>query len=136
MVSTPQARGCPFCPIELLRVGLDRGDRVGLRVFVAGDAALRNVRQFLLEIVLREGKVRYDHVVGDLLAVEDLLRHPEGERRDARRDRGGPGGVAVLLLLLLPPLQFVLAIALDDGWARLTGSSEGLRRAVAVAALI
>src|SRR5579872_3585435 len=100
-----------FASVGLLHIRLDRGDGVGLGVFVAGDAALRNVRQFLLEVILGEGEVRHDHVMRDLLAVEDLLRHPEGERRDAGRDRGGPGGVAVLVLLLLPPLKFVLAIA-------------------------
>ena len=36
-------------PVRPLHIRLDRGNGVGLRVFVAGDAALRNVGQFLLK---------------------------------------------------------------------------------------
>src|SRR5215468_5000939 len=88
-----------------LHVGFDRRDGVVLRVFVAGDAALLDVRQGRLEIILREGEIGHQQVVRHVLvAVEDLLGDPESERRDARRDRGRPGRVAVLRLLLLPPL--------------------------------
>src|SRR5215468_5219476 len=90
MMQARNARG------NLLHVGLDRRDGVGLRVFVARDAALLDVRQGRLEIVLGEGKIGHEQVVRYVLvAIEDLLRDPEGERRDARRDRGGPGGIAV-----------------------------------------
>src|SRR5205823_9973825 len=71
-----------------------------------------------------------------LVAVEDLLGDPESQRRDAGCDRSRPRLIAVLLLLLFPPLQLVLAIAHDDGRARLAGSGEGLGGAIAVAALI
>src|SRR5215813_13739807 len=98
MMQARNARG------NLLHVGLDRRDGVVLRVFVARDAALLDVRQRRLEVGLCEGEIGHEQVVRHVLvAVEDLLRDPEGERRDAGRDRGGPGRVAVLRLLLLPP---------------------------------
>ena len=59
----------------------------------------------------RNGTVRS---FGHLLAVEDLLRHPEGQRRDAGRDRDRHGLVAAGVLLLLPPGELVLAVAHDD----------------------
>jgi len=65
-----------------------------LRVFAAGDAALRNVRQLGLEIGLGEGEIRRQQIMRNLLAVERLLGDPEGEGRNARRDRGGPGRVS------------------------------------------
>src|SRR5689334_18757758 len=121
----------------LLQVRLDRRDRLRLRVLLRGDAADRDLRQRGFEVALREGEVRDQHVVRDVLAaVEHLLRDPEGERRDARSDRRGPGRVAVLGLLLLPPLQLVLAVAHDDRRARPAGGGEGLRGTVAVAALV
>src|SRR5262245_44047704 len=131
MMQARNARG------NLLHVGLDRRDGGGLRVFVASDAALLDGRQGRLEIVLREGEIGHEQVVRHILvAVEDLLRDPEGERRDTRRDRGRPGRVAVLRLLLLPPLQLVLPVAHDDGRARLAGGGQRLRGAVAVATLV
>ena len=76
----------------LLHIRLDRGDGVGLGVFVAGDAAHRNIRQLLLEVVLGEGEIGHDQIVRNgFVAVENLLRDPEGERRNARRDRSRPG---------------------------------------------
>ena len=66
---------------DLLHIRLDRGNGVGLCVFVAGDAALRNIRQFFLEIVLGEGKIGHHQIVGNgLVAIENLLRDPECER--------------------------------------------------------
>src|SRR5271163_3370779 len=70
-----RARDC-----GLLHVGLDRRDRVGLRVFVASDAALGDFRQFGLEITLREGEVGHQQIVRNVFpAVEHLLRDPERE---------------------------------------------------------
>src|SRR5258707_10835033 len=69
---------------QSLHVGLDRRFSVGLRVFVAGNAAGLDVRQCRLEIVLREREIGHQQVVRDVLvAVEDLLRDPEGEGGDA-----------------------------------------------------
>src|SRR4029079_1301588 len=55
---------------------------------------------------------------------------------NARSDRRRPGRVAVLRLLLLPPLELVLAVAHDDGRAGLAGRGTRLRGAVSVTALV
>src|SRR4051812_3511281 len=50
-------------PQALLGVGLDHRDRVGLRIFMAGDATLGNGRQSGLEIILAESQIRHGQVV-------------------------------------------------------------------------
>src|SRR5262249_43941819 len=113
MLSAPSA----MCSVNVgeakrsssLHICLDGIQRFLLRVFVARNAALLDVGQLGLEIVLGEGKIGHEQIVRDVLsAIEHLLRHPEGEGRHARGDRSRPGGVAVLGLLLLPPLQLIL----------------------------
>src|SRR5882724_8651175 len=121
----------------LLHVGFDGDDGFLLGIFVACDATLGDVGQFSLEIVLGEGEVRHQQVMRYVLvAVKHLLSNPEGKCRNARSDRGRPTGVAVLRLLLLPPLKFILAIAHDNGRPRLVGGGERLGRSITIAALI
>src|ERR1700679_2709544 len=96
MKSTREAPAFAMIPVYVLRgrvsrclldVRLDGRDGVGLRVLVAGDAAFRHIRQFLLEVVLGEREIGNDKIMRDVLvAVENLLGDPEGERRNARRD--------------------------------------------------
>src|ERR1700738_5376476 len=107
---------------SLLHVRRDGFLGVVLRVFVAGDATLLDGGQRGFEIGLGEGEIGHQQIVRDVLvAVEDLLGDPEGERRDAGRDRCRPGRIAVLRLLFLPPLQLVLAVAHDDRRPRRAG---------------
>src|SRR5271165_1549245 len=85
--------------MSLLHVRLDGGDPVGLGVFLVGDAAFLNRRQYCVESILGDLEIGHPEVVRDVLvAVQDLLSDPEGKGREARRDRAGPGGVAVLVL--------------------------------------
>src|SRR5262249_47689862 len=113
--------------LSLLHVGLDRLDRVLLRVLRAGDATRRNVRQGRFEGILGEGEIGHQQVVRNVLvAVEDLLGDPEGKRRDSRRDGGRPGHISIGVLLLFPPRELVLAVAHDDDGRRTSGGLEGL----------
>ncbi len=105
------------------------------RVFDIGDAALLGGGEALFQRVLVDAQERHDQVLGHLLAVEDLLGDPEGQRRDAGRDRDRHGLVAVGVLLFLPPGELVLAVAHDDEGRRAVGGLERLGRAIAVAAL-
>ena len=72
--------------IDLCNSGVMCIDGVRLAIFVAGDAPLSNIRQFLLEVVLGESQIGHKQIMRDLLAVQNLLRDPEGEGRDAGRD--------------------------------------------------
>ena len=48
---------------------------------MAGNAAYRDIGKRRLEVLLREGEVRYKQIVRNVLAtIKDLLGHPEGER--------------------------------------------------------
>src|SRR6516165_1779611 len=96
--STPaRARTAPKCfstPSKLtiftplfFHIGLDRLLCVILSIFVAGDTSDWNVGERSFEIILREGEVRNDQVMWNVLAaVQDLLSDPEGESRDPGRN--------------------------------------------------
>jgi len=65
----------------LFHIGLDCLFSIFLRVFMAGYAADRDIGKGRLEVLLREGEVRYQQVVRNVLAaIKYLLRDPEGER--------------------------------------------------------
>ena len=71
-----------------------------------------------------------------LRPARHLLSHPEGHRRNPGSARGRPGLVAVCLLLLHPPGQFVLTIAHDDDRLLAPAILEGLSGAITVATLV
>src|SRR5690606_11744148 len=115
------AKTTAFCAVvlmcldeELLGVG-DGLLGVLQRILDVGHAAGGSVFQSFLEIVLGDLDQGHHEILRHFSAIEDLLRHPEGERRHARRDGDRIGLVAVGVLLLLPPPQFVLAVTHDDG---------------------
>jgi hypothetical protein len=104
-----------------------------MRVFMASDASDWNVGKGSLEVILGEGEIWHEQVMRNVLAaVEDLLRDPEGERRDAGRYRCRPCRVAVLGLLFLPPGgELILAISHDDDDGLLaSGRNEGAQRRI------
>ena len=78
---------------------------------------------------------RHRQILWHFLAVEDHLRHPEGKRRNAGCNRHRHGLILVGVLLFLPPLDFILAVAHDDGggWAACGG--KGLCRTITITTL-
>src|SRR5690606_23469992 len=88
-----------------------------------------------VERFLADAEERNHKVLLHLLAVENLLGNPESKRGYAGRNRNRHGFVAVGVLLLFPPLQFVLTIAHDDDRRFALGGGESLRSAVTVATL-
>src|SRR5690606_5894626 len=135
------AKTTAFCAVvlmcldeDLLRVG-DGLLSVFQRVLDIGHAARGGVFERFLQVILVDLDQRHHELLRHIGAVKNLLRHPEGQRRHARRDGDRIGLVAIGVLLLLPPPQLVLAVTHDDGGHVATGGVEGLCRAVAVTTL-
>ena len=67
----------------LLLRGCDHLLSVGRAVLDISDATLLRGGKVLLKVALVNAQEGHDQVLGNLLPVQDLLRYPEGERRDA-----------------------------------------------------
>src|SRR5260221_12479571 len=71
-----------------------------------------------------------------IAAVENLLSNPEGECRDAGRNRCGPSRITVLSLLLFPPSQLILAISHNNDGQLPSGCHERLSATVPLSTLV